>query len=410
MPDLLARKIARIAQYTSPYLLRRRCSNFFWSVLWQFTAVCNARCVYCTQQPGSSHPDPFEVLRKVKELKPRDILLMGGEPYLYPEIVRLLGEIERELDDPYVTVSTNLSVRLETVKESLPLLDRLQVSIDGLGEINRRVRCFDGDEIAARIVMLADHIRERGLPTSIFTHSVVTVHNLDTIEEFVESLQGMVPGMKMGFSLVEPYRHELSIANDRKRLGEFIAAIVRLKERYPVNICDRLVPPSPGVELPVSSDHESEYKEDYVVSTRVKCRRQYFFAFVSPAGEIATCHPHLFYHQYKSLIKELVAGRRYMKAARTACRMVDQLLIRPFEPTCYFPCKCQRFIEDILEAGRHTRVTPDIEWIAGKFSRGELDRVQEFLGAKYGDPLVPEVVELLLESEEKDPEVRDEDR
>lgn len=397
MPDLVMRNFARAGRWLEPFLFRKSYPNFFWSVLWQFTTVCNARCLYCSLEKVRAHPDVFGVLQRVKALRPKDVLLMGGEPYVYPEIVALLKAIKSECGAPYLTISTNLAVDVERVLESLPLLDQIQVSIDGMGEINKTVRCHDGDEIGKRIRTLRDEIDGRRLPVNLFTHSVVTTHSVDGIEDFVEGMQSSCPGLKMGFSLVEPYGHALSIAYDRDRLRGFVATIIRLKGKgYPVNICDRMVNPHGGGGMPVSSNFESHYDADCVIAGSVKCRRQFFFAFVTPHGDVITCHPKLFYDRYKACLKELILGRRYVKAAGVAARMLDQLLIRRYEPSCHFPCKCQRFIEDVLESRRRKEITPEIERIAHKFSRGEIELAQGFLKKRYGDFLPPGVVERLL--------------
>lgn len=70
---------------------------------------CNLRCVFCdtpyaSWEPEGEHRPVEEVVREVLDLEPRHVVLTGGEPMIFPEIVdlcRLLKENGR-----HVTIET----------------------------------------------------------------------------------------------------------------------------------------------------------------------------------------------------------------------------------------------------------------------------------------------------------------
>lgn len=69
----------------------------------EFNSICNFRCVYCYaaengQRPNELTTDEFsDVIRQAKELGARKIIVLGGEPMLYPHILEMLRFI-RSLD------------------------------------------------------------------------------------------------------------------------------------------------------------------------------------------------------------------------------------------------------------------------------------------------------------------------
>jgi len=101
------------------------------------TAHCNLNCVYCEDfgvrrnaqaEPALPLDDAIRVLRILRQGTDR-LILTGGEPLLYPDIVELVTHARRELAFRQITLLTNGSL-LPQREPLLPLLDHLVVSLD----------------------------------------------------------------------------------------------------------------------------------------------------------------------------------------------------------------------------------------------------------------------------------------
>jgi MoaA/NifB/PqqE/SkfB family radical SAM enzyme len=106
-------------------------------VTYYATTRCNLNCVYCEDfgawrnpqaEPELSLADALRVLRIVRQASDR-LVLTGGEPLLYPDIVALATRARRELGFRHITLLTN-GLLLPHFEALLPALDRLVVSLD----------------------------------------------------------------------------------------------------------------------------------------------------------------------------------------------------------------------------------------------------------------------------------------
>lgn len=95
------------------------------------TTQCNYKCKYCFaegEEDKQVRIIPLEklkpILKTAKEFGISKIKLTGGEPLLYPEMEELLKYI-REIDIPYVDLTTNISLLNE---KNIERLNRYQVN------------------------------------------------------------------------------------------------------------------------------------------------------------------------------------------------------------------------------------------------------------------------------------------
>jgi len=118
-------------------LLRRERMLHPLAVTYYVTTRCNLNCVYCEDfgarrnlqaEPELSLTDALRVLRVVRQATDR-LILTGGEPLLYPDIVALATRARRELGFRHITLLTN-GFLLPQFEALLPALDRLVVSLD----------------------------------------------------------------------------------------------------------------------------------------------------------------------------------------------------------------------------------------------------------------------------------------
>ncbi len=94
---LAAPRSASIAPGTSPRLISwldwLRYGPFLAQVI--ATRRCNLSCGYCTEYDKTSEPVPFDVLRQqlelLRDLRTWAVSLMGGEPTLHPDLLRIFS-------------------------------------------------------------------------------------------------------------------------------------------------------------------------------------------------------------------------------------------------------------------------------------------------------------------------------
>ena len=404
MRNFFKNKISQAVDFLEDKVKRVEYTNFCWSLVWNITYVCNGRCIYCTVPKHDRHPDAFKVLDTISSFRPKDFLILGGEPLLHPDIVSIIPEARERLGSPSTTLSTNLSLEsfMEKVYAILPHLDRLQVSVDAPGEVNEILRGIDGELIFNRMLRIRDFIAKEGLKCKLFTQSVVTVKSMEVMEEFVKTVSGGIPGILMGFALVTPYDANLSIARDREALSRFISLVVKLKGAgYNINICDRLVPRKCS-SIPASSDVESGYSPDFEVARTVRCWRQYFITQILPSGRVWRCKPDIFLYEYAKRVRGAVSSARYREAVWWLFDALDKMVLRKYNEICRFPCICNRYIEDLLIAADERHLTPNnIDRLKGRFTLRDIEAARSFLLKNYGKGIADDVASVLIGREDE---------
>jgi MoaA/NifB/PqqE/SkfB family radical SAM enzyme len=107
------------------------------AVAYYVTGQCNLNCTYCEDfgqrrnaQAGPALPldDALRVLARIRSGVDR-LILTGGDPLLYPDIVPLVSHARRELKFRHVTLQTN-GLLLPQQEALLPAVDRLVISLD----------------------------------------------------------------------------------------------------------------------------------------------------------------------------------------------------------------------------------------------------------------------------------------
>ena len=97
---------------------------------------CNLACPFCysnSSSGGNQYVDTEQVLLFLAQVpieKREGIVISGGEPFLYPDLVKLLQGI-KDLGYYNVNVITNGTVGSEKYAEVIPCISSLQISLDG---------------------------------------------------------------------------------------------------------------------------------------------------------------------------------------------------------------------------------------------------------------------------------------
>lgn len=154
-----------------------------YSVVWELTLRCNARCVHCGSSAGKDRPDnlTFEqacsVVQQLAQANCQEINLIGGEYFLYQKWRELILEIKKTPIN--VKIITNGLLLTDSVLDFLKENDikTLGISIDGFraethDSIRRVPGCFE------RALDAVKRSFERQIPTTVIT----TINRLNIAE------------------------------------------------------------------------------------------------------------------------------------------------------------------------------------------------------------------------------------
>jgi MoaA/NifB/PqqE/SkfB family radical SAM enzyme len=195
----------------------------------QVTRGCNAHCAWCDawRAPGNDGEMPdFSAL--VRRIQPLDVALVGGEPLMRPDLERIVASIRLGTEVRGIIVSTN-AVEL-TVARALRLyqagVDKLVISIEGLGEENDRTRRRPG--------LFADI--ERNLPELLgigfrAVQLQVTINSRNADQLLDAARFARAHGVRISFTLEGPSRLEARASSrDEKSLERLTAALAQLAD------------------------------------------------------------------------------------------------------------------------------------------------------------------------------------
>lgn len=137
---------------------------------WVITDRCPLRCVHCLNGhhgPGPSELTPTQRLRIVEaaaSLGVRRLSIIGGEPFILPELPLLVEHARRHDVDVNVTTSGVVADRavLERMRAGV---EYLNVSLDGGRSVNDRLR---GEGVHARATAFARLARAVGIPLRLY--------------------------------------------------------------------------------------------------------------------------------------------------------------------------------------------------------------------------------------------------
>jgi MoaA/NifB/PqqE/SkfB family radical SAM enzyme len=156
--------------------------NYPESISFTITNACNLRCQMCAQwsREGYMHEnkqrlrnemglaDWMNVVDQLSDHRIKSILIRGGEPFLYPQIIELLQYIHSK--GIFVAIDTNGTMLERFAEEIVRIGDiHLTVSVDGPPEIHDAVRGVKGtfDRVEAGLHSLQSEQMKQGRKISL---------------------------------------------------------------------------------------------------------------------------------------------------------------------------------------------------------------------------------------------------
>ncbi|WP_181698894.1 radical SAM protein [Nocardia sp. GTS18] len=171
-----------ITERTSIHTIRR--------LYLQLLYRCNFTCKHCFHGERLQHADTFTAAqacnllgRMHREYATEAVVLLGGEPFVYKELPRVVRYAKHTLGLS-VEICTNGYRIGPRLREIAPCIDLLRISLEGAGATNDRIRRDGSYSAAIESIELARNL-------GVATGATLTVnrYNIDEVVELAQRLQ-----------------------------------------------------------------------------------------------------------------------------------------------------------------------------------------------------------------------------
>ncbi len=289
--------------------------QFNWFVIWTVTTWCNLNCEYCyVGDRTDKRADLLKAAREIARVKPRFLGLHGGEPVLREELPQALSEIRQACPKTLILTETN-ATSPQKVITCLSWLNHIEISLDGLGDINRQVRGVDGDRILANFL----EIRQQALQTktTLSISTVLTTVNYKAFPDLVEVVQGKAPGTAFAVFVMHPKDRPLSVCHDAETWRKCREMLRTVTAAYP----------------------QVRYKGDVTVRSSCRCGAQYFIRHINPMGEWYDCKPNMHLDIFRRRTAHVRGWGGQWQILKEGLHLLDVLMLRKSRGmTCHEPC------------------------------------------------------------------------
>ena len=158
--------------------------------VWEITLACDLSCRHCGSRAGKPRPDEltteecFDVVDQLAALGVKEVILIGGEAYLRPDLFDVVRRIrDRGMEPLLVTGGRSFTKELAASTRDAGVAS-VSVSLDGMRETHDRLRALKGSFDAALRTM--DLLSEAGVPISANTQ--INRLSMDELEDVFETI------------------------------------------------------------------------------------------------------------------------------------------------------------------------------------------------------------------------------
>lgn len=151
----------------------------------RLTRQCNMKCTYCNIQNTIRNDLSLKEWKNavdiIKKLGAKEIVILGGEPTMYPNIVELIDYIVNE-SNLICNLTTNAIDNFEIVKKLLDTgLNSLGVSIDNL-DFKKSISPLK----AKKGLDLINYLKKECINPSITNYTVLNKSNVNSVIDLIE--------------------------------------------------------------------------------------------------------------------------------------------------------------------------------------------------------------------------------
>ncbi len=272
-------------------------------IVWNFTNMCNLRCIHCYQRADKPLPDELSLEEKINVVKQLDeagvaaVALSGGEPTIHPHFLRIIEELDKR--DIYAAVATNglfFSEKKNLKKAVEKGLRYVEVSIDSAKpEVHDRFRGVKG--AWKRAVKALENAVDIGITSGMAV--TVTQMNKNEITNILDLAEKIGVDRVIFFNFIPTGRGKDNVWLDLspKEREVFHKIIYKEMKKRGIEI-ESTAPLYARVVLEESSGKEVSpthfyVGEDLIVNSLAEfvggCGAGRIYAAIQPNGDVAPC-------------------------------------------------------------------------------------------------------------------------
>ena len=162
------------------------------SVWIHITGRCNLNCPFCYSKSSASNTyvldkeDIFHFLSTIHVESRQEIVLSGGEPFLYPNFDVFVKELKEQMEFKDIRIISNGTVGHNMYEKIAPYISSIQFSVDGpVPEVNNLSR---GEGSLAKTLQGISDAKNAGIKNILisFTQTVDNFHYLKDMPQFLK--------------------------------------------------------------------------------------------------------------------------------------------------------------------------------------------------------------------------------
>lgn len=351
----------------------------------EFNRICNFNCVYCYARNGSNDGQDLtkeefcDVINQARDLGARKIIILGGEPMLYPHIIEMLQYIKKSgMEIELFTNGTNITQSTAKVLSEYGVVvvlkmntfdEKLQDTLSGKKGAYKQIHtAFKNLKQAGY-----PHNQPFGISTIICRQNIDELVNMwvwlrdQNITPYFEMITPQGKAKKNGFLEVEPMRiQELfyQIADiDSKKYGYNwnpqppLVGGRCLRHQFSCIVTSQgYVMPCVGITIPVGNVKEKKLKDIIRESEIIQDLRNYKHTIKGPCSgcvkpdECYGCRGAAYQLTGDYLASDPLCWKNLDKQNKIICLPVDVSRLVPHKPPMLI-------IEKLIEIGERASVS-----------------------------------------------------
>ncbi|ATB41995.1 radical SAM/SPASM domain-containing protein [Cystobacter fuscus] len=164
-------------------------------VVWELTLRCDQPCTHCGSRAGTQRPDELsteealDVVRQLREMRAREVVLIGGEAYLHPGFLDIIRALKEAGIRPGLTTGGRGMTEALARQVAEAGLYAASVSIDGLEPTHDLMRAAPGSFASATAAL--GFLSAAGVRVAVNTN--FNRLNQADLEPLYEHLKGLGP-------------------------------------------------------------------------------------------------------------------------------------------------------------------------------------------------------------------------
>ena len=272
-------------------------------VVWNFTNMCNLRCMHCYQRADRPRPDELTLEEKLMVVDQLDkagvaaVALSGGEPTIHPHFLRVVRELSDRGIYPAVATNGSRLADIEFFKKAVKAgLRYVEVSLDSSRpEVHDKFRGVRG--AWERAIKALKNAVELGISHAMAV--TITRLNLDEIEDILDLAESIGVERVVFFNFIPVGRGEdnawLDLSPEERE--EVLRLLYREHKRRGIEIAST-APQYGRVALQISRGLETAPTHFYLGDDRIVsalaefiggCGAGRIYAAIQPNGDVTPC-------------------------------------------------------------------------------------------------------------------------